>query len=97
MSRDDVFVNGLRQKPLTKRKVSAMIEEMKRGITPFDGEVKRNYLRNIQLIDLTRVPQDIRNEVIYSYNNYERNSRSLLLNYFISKKLKNLMSDIQEF
>ena len=66
MSRDDVFVNGLRQKPLTKKKVSAMIEEMKRGITPFDGEVKRNYLRNIQLIDLTRVPQDIRNEVIYS-------------------------------
>jgi hypothetical protein len=97
MSRDDVFVNGLRQKPLTKRKVSAMIEEMKRGITPFDGEVKRNYLRNIQLIDLTRVPQDIRDEVIYSYSNYERKDRSLLLNYFIKKKLKNLMSDIQEF
>jgi 5'-3' exonuclease len=97
MSRDDVFVNGLRQKPLTKKKVSAMIEEMKRGITPFDGEVKRNYLRNIQLIDLTRVPQDIRDEVIYSYSNYERKDRSLLLNYFIKKKLKNLMSDIQEF
>ena len=97
MSRDDVFVNGLRQKPLTKRRVSAMIEEMKRGITPFDGEVKRNYLRNIQLIDLTRVPQDIRDQVIDRYNNYDRKDRSLLLNYFIKKKLKNLMSDIQEF
>ena len=97
MSRDDVFVNGLRQKPLTKKKVFAMIEEMKRGITPFDGEVKRNYLRNIQLIDLTRVPQFIRKEVIHSYNNYERKDRSLLLNYFIKNKLKNLMSDIQEF
>ena len=97
MSRDDVFVNGLRQKPLTKKKVFAMIEEMKRGITPFDGEVKSNYLRNIQLIDLTRVPQFIRKEVIHSYNNYERKDRSLLLNYFIKNKLKNLMSDIQEF
>ena len=97
MSRDDVFVNGLRQNPLTKKKVFAMIEEMKRGITPFDGEVKRNYLRNIQLIDLTRVPQFIRKEVIHSYNNYERKDRSLLLNYFIKNKLKNLMSDIQEF
>tara|TARA_Y100000114_G_scaffold44711_1_gene40360 strand:+ start:1354 stop:2196 length:843 start_codon:yes stop_codon:yes gene_type:complete len=97
MSRDDVFVNGLRQKPLTKKKVSAMIEEMKRGITPFDGEVKRNYLRNIQLIDLTRVPQDIRDQVIHRYSNYDRKDRSLLLNYFIKKKLKNLMSDIQEF
>lgn len=97
MSRDDVFVNGLRQKPLTKKKVAAMIDEMKRGITPFDGEVKRNYLRNIQLIDLTRVPDDIRQEVIYKYNNYDRKDRSLLLNYFIKNKLKNLMSDIQEF
>lgn len=97
LSRDDVFVNGLRQKPLQKKKVASMIDEMKRGITPFDGEVKRNYLRNIQLIDLTRVPDDIRQEVIYKYNNYERKDRSLLLNYFIKNKLKNLMSDIQEF
>jgi len=97
MSRDDVFVNGLRQKPLQKKKVASMIDEMKRGITPFDGEVKRNYLRNIQLIDLTRVPDDIRQEVIYKYTNYERKDRSLLLNYFIKNKLKNLMSDIQEF
>jgi hypothetical protein len=97
LSRDDVFVNGLRQKPLQKKKVASMIDEMKRGITPFDGEVKRNYLRNIQLIDLTRVPDDIRQEVIYKYTNYERKDRSLLLNYFIKNKLKNLMSDIQEF
>jgi hypothetical protein len=97
MSRDDVFVNGMRQKPLTKKKVAAMIEEMKRGITPFDGEVKRNYLRNIQLIDLTRVPQDIRDQVLYKYDSYERKDRSLLLNYFVKNKLRNLMSDIQEF
>ena len=97
LSRDDVFVNGLRQKPLQKKKVASMIDEMKRGITPFDGEVKRNYLRNIQLIDLTRIPDDIRQEVIYKYNNYERKDRSLLLNYFIKNKLRNLMSDIQEF
>lgn len=97
MSRDDVFVNGLRQRPLTKKKVSAMIEDMKRGVTPFEGEVKRNFLRNIQLIDLARVPNDIRENVLDKYNNYECNNRSKILNYFIKKKLKNLMSDIQEF
>ena len=97
MSRDDVFVNGLRQRPLTKKKVAAMVDDMKRGVTPFEGEIKRNFLRNIQLIDLARVPNDIREEVLNSYSNYERNSRSKILNYFIQKKLKNLMSDIQEF
>ena len=97
MSRDDVFVSGLRQKPLTKKKVAAMIEDMKRGITPFEGEIKRNYLRNIQMIDLARVPTEVRDSVLDQYQNYERKDRSLLLNYFIKNKLKNLMSEIQEF
>ena len=97
MSRDDVFVSGLRQKPLTKKKVAAMIEDMKRGITPFEGEIKRNYLRNIQMIDLARIPTEVRDNILDQYQNYERKDRSLLLNYFIKNKLKNLMSEIQEF
>ena len=97
MSRDDVFVNGLRQKPLTKKRVAAMIEDMKRGITPFEGEVKRNYLRNIQMIDLARIPSEVREDVLEQYQNYERKDRSLLLNYFVKNKLRNLMSEIQEF
>ena len=74
-----------------------MIEDMVRGVTPFDGEVKRNYLRNIHLIDLTRIPEDIRKKVIEDYGNYQRNDRSMILGYFIKSRLKNLMTDIQEF
>ena len=74
-----------------------MIEDMKRGITPFEGEVKRNYLRNIQMIDLARIPTEVRDSILDQYQNYERKDRSLLLNYFIKNKLKNLMSEIQEF
>lgn len=97
LSNDDTFVVGNRQKPLTKKRVNAMIDDMTRGITPFDGEIKRNYLRNIHLIDLTRVPDEIRKEVIDTYSNYKRNDRSKLLGYFIKSRLKNLMTDIQEF
>jgi hypothetical protein len=97
LSNDDTFVAGTRQKPLTKKRVSAMIEDMVRGVTPFDGEVKRNYLRNIHLIDLTRIPEDIRKKVIEDYSNYQRNDRSMILGYFIKSRLKNLMTDIQEF
>ena len=97
LSNDDTFVVGTRQKPLTKRRVNAMIEDMVRGVTPFDGEIKRNYLRNIHLIDLSRIPEDIRNQVIDIYSNYQRNDRSMILGYFIKSRLKNLMTDIQEF
>ena len=97
LSNDDTFVAGNRQKPLTKKRVNVMLEDMLRGITPFDGEIKRNYLRNIHLIDLSRIPDEIRKEVIDRYSNYERNDRSKLLGYFIKSRLKNLMTDIQEF
>ena len=97
LSNDDTFVAGNRQKPLTKKRVNVMLGDMLRGITPFDGEVKRNYLRNIHLIDLSRIPDEIRKEVIDRYSNYERNDRSKLLGYFIKSRLKNLMTDIQEF
>jgi len=97
LSRDDVFVVGARQRPLQKKKVAAMIADMNRGIIPFDGEVHRNYMRNIQLIDLSRIPETIRTQVIDTYKNYEKKDKSKLLNYFIKNKLKNLMSDIQEF
>ena len=97
LSRDDVFVVGARQRSLAKKKVVAMIDDMNRGITPFDGEVHRNYMRNIQLIDLSRVPETIRTQVIDTYKNYKKKDKSKLLNYFIKKRLKNLMSDIQEF
>jgi hypothetical protein len=97
LSRDDVFVVGARQRPLAKKKVAAMVDDMNRGITPFDGEVHRNYMRNIQLIDLSRVPETIRTQVIDTYKNYEKKDKSKLLNYFIKKRLKNLMSYIQEF
>jgi len=97
LSNDDTFVVGTRQKSLTKKRVSAMIEDMVRGVTPFDGEVKRNYLRNIHLIDLARIPEDIRKQVIDIYGNYQRNDRSMILGYFIKSRLKNLMTDIQEF
>jgi len=97
LSDDTVFIDGRRQKSMMKKNVESMIADMKRGVIPFDGEIKRNYLRNIQLIDLSRVPQTIRDNVIDTYTNYERKSRSLLLNYFVKNKLANLLSDIQEF
>lgn len=97
LSQDDSFVSKIRQKPLTKKKVSVMIEDMNRGVIPFDGEVKRNYLRNIALIDLARIPENVREQILDQYLNFNLNDRSKLMNYFIKFKLKNLMSDLQEF
>ena len=57
----------------------------------------RGYKRNQQLIDLNFIPKHIYNQAIEQFVNYKCNDRSLMFNYFIDKKLKNLMEVIREF
>lgn len=91
LSSDNCFVVGERQKPLTQKKIDAMIKD---GI---DGKLQRNYERNKQLIDLSFVPSEIATKVLESYEVQEVRPRDKMFNYFIANKLKHLMEHIGEF
>ena len=95
LSSDNCFVVGERQKPLTQKKIDALIELNLNG--KFDHQYARNYIRNKQLIDLRMVPQEIGTKIVESYNKQEGKGREKLMNYFIANKLKNLMESIGEF
>jgi len=92
LSPDNSFVDGIRQKPLSKKKISAMIS----GRFPND-EIKRNYQRNKTLIDLGCIPSELRTEILDIYKEAPENSRSKILNYFIKQRLKTLTESINEF
>jgi len=95
LSADDVFVIGKRQKPLSTKKIDAW-----NGMSPKDfcsDEMLRGYKRNQQLVDLDFVPDYIQEEVIDIFDNYKLNGRDKMFNYFVQKRLKNLMEVIQEF
>ena len=92
LSPDNTFVDGIRQKPLSKKKIAAMIE----GSFPND-EVKRNYQRNKTLIDLTCSPEELRTEILDTFKEAPENSRNKILNYFIKQRLKTLTESIGEF
>jgi hypothetical protein len=49
------------------------------------------------MIDLSLVPQDIKQQVIDKYEAPNDKNRSQLMNYFIKNKLRNLMEHIPEF
>jgi len=91
-SPDNTFVDGLRQKPLSKKKIATLIE----GVFPND-EVKRNYQRNKKLIDLTQSPNELFLECLQEYHKAPDGDRSKLFNYFIQKRLKNLTESIGDF
>ena len=99
LSPDNTFVDGLRQKPLGKKKIAEWTGEI---LMPVEmaipqGEVKRNFQRNQQLIDLSKTPEEIFLACIREYHDAPDGDRSKLLNYFTQKRLKNLTESIGEF
>ena len=96
LSPDNTFTDGLRQKPLTKKKIASWMEHDFEDVAPND-EVKRNYQRNRKLIDLTYTPEELSSEIINIYKEAPYGDRSKLLNYFIQKRLRNLTESIGEF
>ena len=99
LSPDNTFVDGIRQKPLSKKKIEEWTGEI---LVPVemaipDGEVKRNFQRNQQLIDLSKTPKEIFLACLKEYQDSPEGDRSKLLNYFTKKRLKNLTESIGEF
>lgn len=95
LSSDNCFVVGDRQKPLTQKKIDALIELDVQD--KFDHPLFVNYWRNRKLIDLHYIPKEIKEKIMESYQGQTGKGREKLMNYFIAKKLKNLMESIGEF
>lgn len=95
LSPSDCFVRELRQKPITKNRLEQLLNE---DSGKWEDETARiGFSRNQTLIDLRNIPDEIRNSIIDTYNTTKPAPRMKLMNYFMEKKLKNLMEVIEEF
>lgn len=92
LSADNCLVVGERQRPITQKR----LDEWASGKTMTE-EVLRNYKRNEMLIDLTNVPEAIKEQITEKYDEVHDNDRSQLFNYFMANKLRNLMENITDF
>ena len=94
LSPDNTFVDGLRQRPLSRKKIQSWLVG---GGSDWNDEVKRNFQRNLTLIDLTQIPEELKNQIRLEYNNASHGDRSKLLNYFMIYKLRELTDNIGDF
>jgi 5'-3' exonuclease len=96
LSPDNTFVEGIRQKPVTKKKIEAWLQadNLESALTQ---EEYRNYIRNKKLIDLSEIPEDIKDKILTSYENAHVAPKNGLLNFFIKKKLRNLIDCLGDF
>ena len=93
LSQDTVFVEDLRQRPITKKKLT----EWKENGIP-EGEIKRNYQRNKTLIDFDSIPNEL-GELIYNMwvDKITQNDKSKILPYFMKHRLKELTEKLGDF
>jgi hypothetical protein len=95
LSADDVFVSGGRQKPITESKI---IHWMNQEPSEFcNDDMLRNFSRNETLIDLTKIPKNLTEKILDTYDNAKAKSKSEFMNYMIKNRLKNLLEVIDEF
>ena len=94
LSQDDTFIDGIRQRPLGRKKIENWLDM---HIDDLPSEVKRNYQRNNTLINLDNVPENLEKEIMVDFSEAPCGDRSKILNYFIQSRLKELTESIGDF
>ena len=98
LSHDDTFVNGDRQTPLSKKKKEAIIEDLAEGELLYAASWYRNYCRNVTLIDLSKTPTAIKEEIVSEYNSQDPwHNKGKVFPYLINKNMKMLIESVEEF
>jgi hypothetical protein len=93
LSADNSLAIGERQKPMTKKRLTQFLTDP----DSMDTDTKLRFNRNKQMIDLSLIPQEYKDKILYQFNNTKEVGRQHLFNFFVKKKLKNLITDIQDF
>lgn len=96
LSGDDTFVDGIRQSPMTQKKIATYLAatDIKEAM---GEEIYRNYCRNKKLIDLEEMPEALRSEIINTFESTKTAHKMKVLNYLIQKRCKMLIESVEEF
>jgi len=98
LSEDNTFVEGLRQTPLTQKKLDALIADLDDGELLYAASWYRNYCRNKKLIDLSETPTDLKSQIIMEFNEtIPDERRKMVFPYLINKRCNQLIDSVQEF
>jgi 5'-3' exonuclease len=95
LSKDDCLVLDERMKSISQKKLDGWLNMKPEDFC--DERMLRGYRRNEQLIDLSKIPEDISKSIMISYNDQANKPKKNLMNYFIQNRLKNLMESIGDF
>lgn len=96
LSKDNVFVSGDRQKPVSAKRLEEFMEH------GFDAcksdEERRNWHRNSTLVDFKYIPPDVRESIVNEYlNKKPKGDKMAIMNYLIEHRCRLLLDEIEDF
>ena len=96
LSKDNCFVVGERQTPVSSKRLA---EFMEKGIDACrNDEEKRNWQRNQILVNFDHIPEDIKNLVLNTYLSIKpKGDKMAIMNYLIANRCRLLLDEIEEF
>lgn len=97
LSPDDIFMQeGVRQKPVSAKRLREFIEQGKDACR--DDFERTNWDRNVALIDLFKIPEDIQEGIRNEYlNNKPVGDRMAIYNYLMNNRCHLLMEEVEDF
>jgi hypothetical protein len=97
LSPDDIFLQeGVRQKPISQKRLDEFLEK---GIDACRNDTeRRNWHRNVQLIDLDKIPEDVSQSIIDQYLSIKvKGNKMSAFKYLAQHRCRILMEEIEDF
>jgi len=95
LSADNVFALGERQKVLNNKKFTEWLNKEPEEFC--DERMLRGYRRNQRLVDLDFIPEELKIKINETFDSTETGNKQKMMNYFIEKRLRNMIEVLDEF
>ncbi len=96
LSKDDVFITGERQKPVSSKRLTEFLEKGKDACR--NDEEKRNWNRNAVLVAFDNIPEDVKQCIVETYlSNKPKGDKMAVMNYLIEHRCRLLLDELEDF
>lgn len=95
LSPDNTLMDGIRQKPVSSKRLEEFIKDGESACRT--DEEKRNWQRNIALVDFKYIPEEVKNSILTAFEVEPKGNKMAIMNYLIKHKCRLLLDDVEDF
>ncbi|UYD57579.1 ribonuclease H [Aeromonas phage B614] len=90
-------VEGERAPSCSSKWIESLVQSEDPRAALENEEWQKRWDENVQLLDLTKIPDFVAEKILTAYNNQQVNPKGKLYSYFVKNRLTNLLKKINEF